>query len=306
MTKLTTRFPLGALVGAALLATSTVAQEVTVFRNVSVIPMDTERVLDAQTVVVRGERIESISAAASAQIPQNARVIDGSGRYLVPGLAEMHAHVPPGDDPQYVEEVLFLYVANGVTTARGMLGTPSHLQLRERLARHDVLGPRLFTSGPSLNDNSVGSADDAARIVSEQARAGYDFVKVHPGPTRAEYDAAVQAGAASGIKLAGHVPADVGVLRANSVRRCSIALAQPGVVLDLDRVVAGESFASRSGGGQDVAGRGLVLGEELGRRCQQIGPRRAFRAADLQQQAGRAGSRPPPYARRGHRHRGPC
>ena len=222
MTKMTTRFSLGALVGAALLATSTVAQEVTVFRNVSVIPMDTERVLDAQTVVVRGERIESISAAASAQIPQNARVIDGSGRYLVPGLAEMHAHVPPGDDPQYVEEVLFLYVANGVTTARGMLGTPSHLQLRERLARHEVLGPRLFTSGPSLNDNSVGSPDDAARIVREQARAGYDFVKVHPGPTRAEYDAAVQAGAASGIKLAGHVPADVGVLRAIEAKQATI------------------------------------------------------------------------------------
>jgi imidazolonepropionase-like amidohydrolase len=208
------RHSLAVLATAALTGISAGAQEVTAFRNVAVIPMDTERVLRAQTVIVRGERIESIGTASSVQIPPGARVIDGSGRYLVPGLAEMHAHVPQGDDQGYIEEVLFLYVANGVTTARGMLGAPAHLTLRDRLARHEVLGPRLYTSGPSLNDQSVGSPQDAARIVSEQARAGYDFVKVHPGPTRAEYDAAVQAGAASGIELAGHVPADVGVQRA--------------------------------------------------------------------------------------------
>jgi imidazolonepropionase-like amidohydrolase len=215
--------PLLAAAATAVLACASIgAQEVTVFRNVSVIPMDSERVLEAQTVVVRGERIESVGAASGAQIPAGARVIDGSGRYLVPGLAEMHAHVPTGDDARYVEEVLFLYVANGVTTARGMLGAPEHITLRERLSKHDVLGPRLFTSGPSLNDQSVDSPDEAARIVREQARAGYDFVKVHPGPTRAEYDAAVQAGAASGIELAGHVPADVGVQRAIEAKQATI------------------------------------------------------------------------------------
>jgi imidazolonepropionase-like amidohydrolase len=103
-----------------------------------------------------------------------------------------------------------------------MLGEPSHLTLRERLARHEVLGPRLFTSGPSLNDNSVNGADSAARLVREQARAGYDFVKVHPGPTRDEYAAAVRAGNESGIELAGHVPADVGVLRALEARQATI------------------------------------------------------------------------------------
>jgi imidazolonepropionase-like amidohydrolase len=214
--------PLLAAAAVLLSCASAGAQEVTVFRNVSVIPMDSERVLDAQTVVVRGERIESVGAASATQIPAGARVIDGNGRFLVPGLAEMHAHVPTDEDQRYVEEVLFLYVANGVTTARGMLGAPEHITLRERLSKHEVLGPRLFTSGPSLNDQSVGSPDEAARIVREQARAGYDFVKVHPGPTRAEYDAAVQAGAASGIDLAGHVPADVGVQRAIEAKQATI------------------------------------------------------------------------------------
>jgi imidazolonepropionase-like amidohydrolase len=199
-----------------------VAQDVTVFRNVAVIPMDDERVLEAQTVVVRGERIESIGPAATAVVPANARVIDGAGRYLAPGLAEMHAHVPPGGDPAYADEVLFLYVANGVTTARGMLGEPSHLELRDQIARHERLGPRLYTSGPSLSAQSVAGPADAARIVREQAAAGYDFVKVHPGPTRAEYDAAVAAAAESGIELAGHVPAEVGLHRALEAAQATI------------------------------------------------------------------------------------
>jgi imidazolonepropionase-like amidohydrolase len=216
-----TRVVLAALAG-ALVADASGAQETTVFRNIRVIPMDSERVLDSQTVVVRGGRIESIGPAAGAQVPTGARVIEGGGRYLVPGLAEMHAHVPAGNDQTYVEEVLFLYVANGVTTARGMLGAPEHLALRDRLSKHEVLGPRLYTSGPSLNDQSVNSVEDAACIVREQARLGYDFVKVHPGPTRAEYDAAVQAGTASGIQLAGHVPADVGVQRAIEAKQATI------------------------------------------------------------------------------------
>jgi imidazolonepropionase-like amidohydrolase len=207
---------------AGLLAATAAAQDVTVFRNVAVIPMDAERVLEAQTVVVRGERIESLGPAASAEIPAGARVIDGTGRYLVPGLAEMHAHVPGGADQRYVEEVLFLYVANGVTTARGMLGEPSHLALREQIARQETLGPRLYTSGPSLNNQRVGSPADAERMVREQAEAGYDFVKVHPGPTRAEYDAAVEAAVASGITLAGHVPAEVGVRRALEAKQATI------------------------------------------------------------------------------------
>lgn len=217
------KYTLGALVLLALAAGSAGAQDDAIaFRNVNVIPMDSERVLMGQTVIVRGERIESLGDAAATSIPSGARVIEGDGRYLVPGLAEMHAHVPGSRDPGYLEEVLFLYVANGVTTARGMLGDPSHLVLRERLRRHEVLGPRLITSGPSLNDQSVASPADARRMVTEQARAGYDFIKLHPGLTRAEFDAAVEAAAEAGIELAGHVSADVGVARALEAGQATI------------------------------------------------------------------------------------
>src|SRR5690606_24461752 len=72
------------------------AQEVTVFRDVALIPMDTPepRVLEGRSVVVRGERIEVIGPTADVAVPAGARVIEGDGRYLLPGLAEMHAHVP--------------------------------------------------------------------------------------------------------------------------------------------------------------------------------------------------------------------
>jgi imidazolonepropionase-like amidohydrolase len=103
-----------------------------------------------------------------------------------------------------------------------MLGEPAHLGLRDRIRRHEVVGPRLYTSGPSLNNQSATSPESTARLVREQAAAGYDFIKVHPGPSRAAYDAAVRAAAESGKRLAGHVPADVGLQRALDARQATI------------------------------------------------------------------------------------
>src|SRR5690606_30743819 len=91
------------------------------FVGVNVVPMDSERVLEGHTVVVRDGRIASVTADDS-QVPEGARRIDGEGRWLMPGLAEMHGHVPGPDNPQYAEDMLFLYVSNGVTTVRNMAG----------------------------------------------------------------------------------------------------------------------------------------------------------------------------------------
>ena len=94
--------------------------------------------------------------------------IAAAGKYLMPGLAEMHAHVPPqAHDPQLIEDTLFLYVANGITTARSMLGAPHHLALRERASERGVVSPRIVTSGPSLNGNTVPTP--AARGASARA-----------------------------------------------------------------------------------------------------------------------------------------
>lgn len=190
--------------------------------GVAVIPMNREGVLEDQTVIVDGERIVAVGRAGEVEIPEDAERIDGAGRYLIPGLGEMHAHVPSQGGRDWMERVLFLYLSNGITTVRGMLGQPVHLELRDDVASGEVLGPRIYTSGPSLNGTSIPDADSAGRAVRHQKAAGYDFMKIHPGLTREEYDAIARIGREVGLAWAGHVPADVGLARALEVRQASV------------------------------------------------------------------------------------
>ena len=199
---------------ATLLAAPLPAQETIAFTNVHVIPMDNERIVTGQTVLVRNGRIVAMGGGGRIEVPGGATVVDGTGKYLMPGLAEMHAHVPSPNQEQWAYDVLFLYAANGVTTARGMLGHPWHLEVRRRLAEGDVPGPHLWTSGPSVNGNSVATPDSAVRTPSYQERAGYDFMKIHPGLGREAFDSLDAAADRIGFGFAGHVPAAVGVMRA--------------------------------------------------------------------------------------------
>lgn len=192
----------------------------TAFVGVNVAPMDDERTIENQTVVVVDGRIATMGPVDATPVPEGATVIEGRGRWLLPGLGEMHAHVPP--DREAAERTLFLYLSQGVTTARGMLGQPAHLELREALAGGEVLGPRLFTTGPSLNGQSIPDPDSAARAVHHQAAMGYDLLKIHPGLTRESYEAIVRTADEVGIAWAGHVPADVGLARALEAGQASI------------------------------------------------------------------------------------
>lgn len=185
------------------------------FVGVTVIPMDTERTIPDQTVVVRDGRIVAMGPVASTAVPDGVTRIEGRGRFLMPGLAEMHAHVPPQTtDERLLGDIMFLYVANGVTTIRGMLGAPYQLTLRQRLASGEILGPRFYVGAPSLNGQSAPDPATAMRLMREHHAAGYDLVKIHPGLTRATYDSAVAVGRALGITWGGHVPSDVGIAHA--------------------------------------------------------------------------------------------
>ena len=207
------------------------------FVNVAVVPMDTERVLESHTVLVADGRIARVGPAGEVEVPDGATRIDGTGLYLMPGLAEMHAHIPGSNAPAaYLENTLFLYLANGITTIRGMLGEAAHLELRERAGRGEIVSPRIYTSGPSLNGNSVSSPAQAQEMVVDQAAAGYDFLKLHPGLSRAEFDAIDGAADEAGIDFAGHVSQEVGLERTLDARQATIdhldgyveAMAGPG------------------------------------------------------------------------------
>ena len=191
--------------------------------NVTVIPMDREHVLADQTLIVRDGRIVVLGPASSTAIPEGATRVDGRGKFLIPGLAEMHGHIPGGNAPDdVVERVLSLYALNGITTVRGMLGHPRHLELRARAGRNEIMSPTIYTSGPSFNGNSVTSVAVGRQMVLDQKAAGYDLLKIHPGVPREAFDTIAATARRLGMPFAGHVPLAVGVERALETRYASI------------------------------------------------------------------------------------
>ena len=192
------------------------------FVNVNVLTMDSEIVLTSQTVVIEDGRIGKIGPVDEIQLPPNTREIRADGLYLMPGLTEMHAHIPGLADDDNLDRMLFLYIAHGVTVVRGMLGEPGHLDLRRQLSLGHRLGPQLFTSGPSLNGRSVNGPMDAANKVRQQHAAGYDFIKLHPGLSLREFRTIDRVADDLGIPYAGHVGLSIGVAEALRLGQASI------------------------------------------------------------------------------------
>ena len=182
-----------------------------VFTSVNVIPMDREHVLQNQTVVTKDGKITAIGN--NIKYGRDAFVIDGKGKFLMPGLAEMHGHVPPVNDLDPMKEVLELFVYHGITTVRGMLGHPKHLELRKGLQTGAIFGPRFITSGPSINGNSAPDPATAVAMVKSQQAAGYDFIKIHPGLSWETFSAMAKAANEARHPFSGHVPFAVNVWR---------------------------------------------------------------------------------------------
>jgi imidazolonepropionase-like amidohydrolase len=205
-------------------STNTSAQQVVAFVNVNVVPMDRERILEGQTVIVRDGRIALIGPASKTKVPAGALSIDGRGKYLMPGLADMHVHLYPGAGKQddLAGQQLQLFLANGVTTIRNMIGKPEHLLLRDKVAKGELLGPTVYTAGPPLLGNTVPTPEAGERAVVEQKKAGYDLIKVHEGLSPETYAAIVATAKREGIPFAGHVTATVGLKRALEAKQTSI------------------------------------------------------------------------------------
>src|SRR5688572_29467050 len=153
----------------------------TLIRNVNVVVLPEGRLAQRRDVLVRAGRIERIGPGGRMPAPAGGLSVNGHARYLMPGLAEAHAHVPGPAEKAHARDVLMLYLLHGLTTIRGMLGDPWHLELREELARGEVLGPRLYTAGSSINGTSAPRPQRAVQMVRDQAAAGFDFLKLHPG-----------------------------------------------------------------------------------------------------------------------------
>ncbi len=175
--------------------------------HVAVIPMDSERIIEDHTVIIENEKIIAIGSSAQVQIPKNSEIIDGSGKYLIPGLFDMHIHIEEGR-----ERSLVLYLANGVTTVRNMHGSAWHLKLREQIAKGELLAPRFFTTSPTTFFARLDNTPEAAeRFVIEQKKAGYDSIKMYGtrpdySMTAETYHRLLETAKKLNIRIVGHTP----------------------------------------------------------------------------------------------------
>ncbi|MBM3762656.1 MAG: amidohydrolase family protein [Acidobacteria bacterium] len=195
--------------------------QVVVIEHVNVIPMTSNVVLKDQTVLVQDGRYAAIGG--KVKVPAGAVRVDGKGKFLMPEFAEMHGHIPPPTaSREQTEDVLFLSVANGVTTVRGMLGYEGRLELREKSKRNEIVVPALYLAGPSFSGATVKSVAQAVERVKQQKTEGWHLLKIHPGVPRDAYDAMAATAQSLGIRFSGHVPAAVGILHALELRQETI------------------------------------------------------------------------------------
>jgi imidazolonepropionase-like amidohydrolase len=193
-----------------------------VFKDVNVVSMESDQVLMNRDVVVENGKVTAITPTENRNYGNAATIVEAKGKYLMPGLAEMHGHVPPIDDLQPMKDVMQLFASYGITTVRGMLGHPKHLELRKMLNDGTIEGPHFITSGPSFSGNSVKTPAEAIAKVREQKKAGYDFLKIHPGLTPEVFNALATTARQVNIPFAGHVSYHVGVWKAIEARQQTI------------------------------------------------------------------------------------
>lgn len=194
-----------------------------VFTHVTVIDGTGARPKSDQTVVLTGGRIAAIGRTGAISVPDGAQVIEATGRFLIPGLWDMHVH-------WYDGSYLPLFLANGVTGVRIMFGDPMHLQWRRQIESGTLVGPRLVIASPIVDGPhpiwpgsiAVGTPEEGRKAVAQVKKDGYDFVKVYSLLPRDAYLAIADEAKKEGIVFAGHVPTSVTVSEASDAGQKSI------------------------------------------------------------------------------------
>ena len=212
-----------------LVFVSALQAQTTAFVGVNVIPMDRERVITNQTVIIRNGLIAEIGDARKVKVPKDAVRVEATDRFLMPGLVDMHTHLLSDSDEypdSIAEQELRVMVANGVTTVRFMIGTPELLALRTRSAKGEIDAPTIFVASPHLtgreqsNNFVVNTPEDGREAVRKSKATGYDFIKITTFIKAEVYEAAIDEAAKQNIRVVGHADSRfVGVERAWKARQ---------------------------------------------------------------------------------------
>ena len=207
-------------------------KDVLAIAHVTVIDMTGPAPLADQTVVLRKDRIAAIGPTNSTPIPRGAQIVDGSGKFLIPGLADMHVHLTAVGEPEGSRKVMIpLLLANGITQVRDMGGYLESLNpLRREIAEGKLLGPRIVYAGPYLDGSPpsfqpslvVTNQAQADENVHQLAARGVDFIKVQSVLSRDAYFAIAAAARRENISFVGHVPDHVTAAEAADAGQHSI------------------------------------------------------------------------------------
>lgn len=191
--------------------------------KVAVVDVVRGEMVEPRTVLIVEGRIVAIGEPAAITIPSGAVRVDGRGRYLMPGLVDMHVHLfndasrrPPND------WAFPLFVANGVTGIREMRTEPASMATveswRAKAARGEIIAPRVLAAGVAVNGET---AEAARRQVREAKAAGADFLKIFSGVREPQYRAIIEEAGALRLRVDGHVPSEVSLLEAASAEQRS-------------------------------------------------------------------------------------
>jgi imidazolonepropionase-like amidohydrolase len=203
-----------------------------VLTHVTVIDATGAQAMPDMAVVITGNRISEIAKTEKVRLPKGAQVVNGTGKFLIPGLWDMHAH--PFLNPHLLppQWSFNLYLANGVTSLRDPSGPlEAQLQWRKRIAAGEVLGPRMIVSGPVLDGPvpmwppvtiAIGTEKEAHAAVASLKQRGADFVKVYDWLPRAAYFAIVDEAKKQRLPLAGHIPLSVTAIEASDAGQRSV------------------------------------------------------------------------------------
>ncbi len=208
----------------------------TAFVDVNVVPMDSESVSPHQTVVVRDGRIVSVGLVTKVSLPGGAQRIEGRGKYLMPGLTDMHVHIlDPGltavaTNQMSGTEFMAMFLANGVTSVRAMWGSQELLLLQRRILKGDIPGPYIYSTGPLTDGNPprwrgsriVTTPEESADAVLSDKSEGFIGIKVYSRLSAESYAAIVAAARKQNMPVYGHVPQAVGLMGVLAAHQDSI------------------------------------------------------------------------------------
>ncbi|HKR60346.1 MAG TPA: amidohydrolase family protein [Pyrinomonadaceae bacterium] len=190
-----------------------------VFTHVNVIDPAGTPLRREMTVIIRDERIVALGKTGRIAIPRNSEVIDATGKFMIPGLWDMHAHL--GTDDFDKQGHLPLFVANGVTGIRIMDGDPAHHRWRDEITSGSLIGPRMVIGSAIIGQSPIAPA--AARAAVRQAKNEHaDFVKVHEALSREAYFAIIDEARKEKLTVAGHVPLALTAVEVATVGQKSI------------------------------------------------------------------------------------